>query len=144
MQIKDHITKEQRLADPNLLYFSSWWAGLCANEKHETGGCYSELYLYSDGQFIKMSGFIKYDEESGREENPNIQKQFSSSTVEQIKKIIRDYGVMTKNCPPENIMDAGWDYQINLDGIKKSFHNPPQNCRDTFNAIDDILDPPIE
>lgn len=136
--------KEQRLADPNLLYFSSWWAGLCGNEKNEQGGCYSELYLYSDGKLIKMSGFIKYNEENGREPDPDIQKQLSSSTMERIEKTIRDSGVMEKDCPPQTIMDAGWDYQINLDGVKKSFHNPPRDCRDIFDAVDNIINPSTE
>jgi len=140
----NNITKDQRLADPNLLYFSSWWAGLCANEKHEQGGCYRELYLYSDGEYIKMSGFVKYNEEDGKEEDSNVQNQLSSLAIEKIKTMIRDSGIMASDCPTGQIMDAGWDYQINLDGVKKSFHNPPEICRDTFNVIDDTLDMPIE
>jgi len=141
---KDNITKDQRLADPNLLYFSSWWAGLCANENHEQGGCYKELYLYSDGKFIKMSGFVKYNEGSGKEEDPSAQEQLSPAAVEKIKKMIRDSGVMVGDCPAGQIMDAGWNYQINLDGVKKSFRNPSENCQDTFSVIDDTLDRPME
>ena len=137
-------TKDQRLADPNLLYFSSWWSGLCSNEKHESGGCYRELYLYSDGEYIRMSGFIKYNEESGREEDPSVQDKLSLAAVDKIKGMIRESGVMTKDCPAGQIMDAGWDYQINLDGMKKLFHNPQDNCLDAFNVIDDTLDMPIE
>jgi hypothetical protein len=133
------ISQEVLLADPNLLYASMWWAGMCSNKKNEAGGCYHELYLYSDGKFVKMSGFIKYNEESGREPDPSVQKRFSSSTVEQIKKTIRESGVMAKDCPPQEIMDVGWDYQINLDGVKKSFHNPPDDCKATFEFIDGVI-----
>lgn len=91
-----------------------------------------------------MLGFVKYNEEDRREEEPNIQDQLSLAATEKIQKMIRDSRIMTKDCPMGQIMDAGWDYQINLDGVKKSFRNPPENCRDTFNAIDDTLDQPIE
>lgn len=132
-------TKDQRLADPDLLYASMNWAGLCVNEKQERGGCYGELYLYSDGDFIKKVGFIKYDEENGGEENPGVRKQLSSDSIEQVEKIISDSVVMQKDCPPQDIMDAGWDYQINFDGVKKSFHNPPKECLDIFNQIDEKI-----
>lgn len=133
------LTKEQRLTDPNLLYASTYWAGLCSNDKGEGGGCYDELYLYSNGDFIRQSGFIKYNESSRKEENPIVQGQLSSAVFEQIIKKIKDSDVMTKECKPSMIMDVGWDHQIRLDGVKRSFHNVPTDCRDTFDEIDNII-----
>ena len=134
-------SKEQRLADPNLLYASMDWAGMCTNDKHEAGGCYDGIYLYLDGRVVKLSGFIKFNEGSQRDNIPSDQKQLTSAAIEQIKKIIRGSNILTKDCKPETIMDAGWDYQVNLDGVKKPFQNPPQECRDVFDKIDNIINP---
>lgn len=135
--INNTPTRDQRLADPNLIYASSWWSGLCGNEKGDTGGCYSDMYLYSTGKFIKDAGFVNYD--SKKEANPTIEIDFTATIVEQIINKIRDSGIMEKNCPSSNIMDAGWDYQVNIDGVKKSFSNPPSDCRDAFDKVDDLI-----
>lgn len=130
---------DSRLEDPNLLYASFWWAGLCSNEKHESGGCYAQAYLYSDGKFIKISGFVKYNENDLKIEPPPIETKLEADIIIQITKIIKDSGIMTNNCFPQTIMDVGWDYQINLDGVKKSFHNPPEECKNIFDEIDNII-----
>ena len=46
---------------------------------------------------------------------------------------------MTKNCSSDSIMDAGWDYQITIDGIKKSFHNPSKDCMVIFDKLEGLL-----
>lgn len=137
----NELTKTQRLADPNLLYFSSWWSGLCRNSHGEEGGCYGEMYFYSTGKFVKKSGWVGLNDR--KEINPTVENQFSTATVSDIIQKIRTSGLIIKNCYPQEIMDAGWDYQINLDGVKKSFHNPPEDCESTFNYIDDIIDPNV-
>lgn len=129
--------RDQRLKDPNLLYASSWWAGLCSNDKNENGGCYGDSYLYKNGQFIKKSGFQKYD--GPREDNQPIEKQLSAVELEQFIRQIKDSGIMTKDCPTALIDDAGWDFQIEIDGVKKSFHNSVNECRDILESIDATL-----
>jgi hypothetical protein len=127
------------LEDPNLLYASTFWSGMCRNEKGERGGCYTEIYFYSDGKLVKYSDFIS---SNGRENNnPPSETQLGLEAVSEVVKQIKDSMIMTKDCPSRQIMDAGWDYQINLDGVKKSFHNPPDECRSTFESIDGIIDP---
>jgi hypothetical protein len=128
--------KEALSADPNLLYSSQYWAGLCSKDGR-SGGCYDELYFFSTGRFVKESGF----DTSGnrREPDPTVDKNFGAAAVSQVIKIIKDSGVMSKDCPPEQIMDVGWDHQLNINGVKKSFHNAPAACRDTFDQIDNLL-----
>jgi hypothetical protein len=130
-------TKEERLADPNLLYASSSWAGLCSNDKQERGGCYTDIYLYSNGNLVRDSGFVPYDGE--RQANPVSELEVESAMMSKILEKINNSRIMEKDCPPNLIMDAGWDYEINLDGVKKSFHNPPDDCQEIFFYIDNII-----
>ena len=130
--------KEQRLADPGLLYFSSLWGGLCSNEAGESGGCYTEMYLFGSGKFFKESGFLRYGGDD--DINPTIERDFTPSIVGQITNKIKDSGVMGKDCPSSTIMDAGWDYQVNIDGVKKLFSNPLSDCRDIFDEVDNLID----
>ena len=131
--------KKQRLADPNLLYYSSWWSGMCTNEKHEVGGCYTESYLYSNGSLIKQGGFVKYNEANNAENGSVTERQLSQAEMSDVKNVIETSDITTKDCPPEGIMDIGYDYQINLNNIKRSFHNPPKICRDIFDNIDSTI-----
>jgi len=130
-----------RLADPDLLYASMSSFGLCANEKGEDGGCYTEYYLYKTGKFNQEIGWTGYD---GRKTNSPYEKQLDVAVVAQIIKKIQDSGVMSADCPMQNIMDASWNYQINLDGVKKAWRNPPTICQNVFYAINDILVPLLE
>jgi len=68
-----------------------------------------------------------------------MEKNFDESVIADITKTLRDSGVMEKECPPREIMDAGWDYEVNLDGKKISFRNPPDDCKNVFNAIDEKI-----
>ena len=139
VSLRSMTPKEAYLADPKLLYASSWWAGLCGNEKHESGGCYSDFYLFSDGKLVKNSGFFLYD--SGKEQDKlATEVKIDAARLSQIAEKINTSGIMEKDCPPQRIMDVGWDYEINTGGVKKSFHNPPVECRDIFNGIDNLLD----
>jgi len=130
-------TTISRLDDPALVYASRYWAGLCGNGKGEMGGCYNELYLYNTGKFVSASGFIS--EKTGKKNDSTAEKDFSVAAVDRIVKKIKDSGIMKKDCPDQEIMDAGWDYQITISGVKKSFHNPPSDCRDIFNQIDSFI-----
>jgi hypothetical protein len=126
-----------KLDDPTLVYASQYWAGLCGNEKGENGGCYDELYLYNTGKLISVSGFI--NEKTMKKDDSTTEKNIGVIVVNQIIKKIKDSGVITKNCLPNDIMDAGWDYQTNLNGIKTSFHNPQAECKSIFDGIDKTL-----
>jgi hypothetical protein len=128
--------KEALLADPSLLYVSESWAGLCSKDG-KSGGCYDGTYFFNTGRFVELSGFTVYN--SPEEPNSTIDKNLGTTAVQQVVKEIKDSGVMTKDCPPDTIMDAGWDYQVKIDGVKKDFHNPPSACRDTFDQIDNLL-----
>ena len=55
------------------------------------------------------------------------------------EKVKGDTPAMAKDCPPNEIMDVGWDNQITIGGIKKSFHNVSPDCRDTFDQVDNLL-----
>ncbi len=127
-----------RLDDLDLVYASQYWAGLCGNEKGDTGGCYTEMYLYGSGKFVKESGFIHYSDNK-RDIDPTVERNLTAVLVQQIINKIKDSGVMEKDCPPGTIMDAGWDFQIDIDGVKRSFHNPPPDCRDTFDEVDNLI-----
>jgi len=128
-----------KLNDPNLFYAAKWWAGLCSNEKDEPGGCYSESYLYNDGKFEEIIGFVKYDGSPVAMTQPPIQKQLDAAELKRIKEIIENSGLMTKNCPAQEISDAGWDYQVTLNGKKISLHNPPLECRNVFDGISQLI-----
>jgi precorrin-4 methylase len=84
-----------------------------------------------------MSGFTAYN--SPKEPDSTIDKNLGATAVQQVVKEIKDSGVMTKDCPPNTVMDVGWDYQVKLDGTKKDFHNPLPACRNTFDQIDNLL-----
>ena len=135
--IPPKTTTPSRLDDVGLVYAYKYWAGLCSNGKGEEGGCYNEWYFYDTGKLIKMSGFMRYG--SGIEANPTVEKNLGVAFVDQIIKKIKESGLMTKDCPPGDIMDAGWDYQITVDGVKKSFHNPLLSCQDLFKQIDKLI-----
>lgn len=127
----------QHLADPHLFYAKMTSSGLCSNENHEPGGCYSDTYLYIDGKLVKDSGFIPY---TGKKiVNPSTQIQISSITISQINKKITDSNIMDKNCPDGQIMDAGWDYQLNFNGVKKTFHDVYGDCKKIFDEIDLLI-----
>lgn len=130
-------TDAGRLADPNLLYSSSSTAGLCA-KGNKQGGCYANTYLYIDGRLLKNSGFYNYDSKN-REDSQPIQIQINSAVTSQINKKINDSNIMNKDCPNGQIMDAGWDYQINFNGVKKTFHNVYGDCKKVFDDIDQLI-----
>lgn len=129
--------KTTKLDNPDLVYASTFWAGLCGNGKGEVGGCYGARYLYKTGRFTIESGFIS--EKDVREDNPIIEKDLGIDAVNQVIKKIKDSGVLLKSCPPGMINDVGWDQQVTINGVKNSFHNIASGCRDTFDQIDNLL-----
>ena len=130
-------TPNTNLDDPNLFYASIFWAGLCGNAKHEMGGCYSELYLYSTGKLVKESGWVVSN--GKREDDPVIEKTINATTLKQITKKITDAKLLEKDCPRSQIMDAGWEYHVKLTGRDNIFYNPPSACQDTFDEVDKII-----
>jgi hypothetical protein len=128
--------RAQKLADPELLYFSSNWSGLCSNGQGDQGGCYEENYLYSSGLFIKKTGFVL----GAETESTSTEKKISDSEVAAIVKKIKNSSLSNSDCPDTTILDAGWDYQINIDGTKTSFHNPSEECKNLFDGIDELVD----
>lgn len=132
------VKTPSKLDDPNLVYAYKFWGGLCSNGKGEEGGCYFETYLYNTGKVVKESGFVSYEDK--REVNPTIEKDLGTALVDKIIKKIKDSEIMAKDCPPNQVMDAGWDYQININGVKKSFRNPPAACKEVFDQINDLLE----
>lgn len=131
------IAANARLADPDLIYASLASYGLCSNGQGQQGGCYMELYLYRDGKIAKLAGFISPGNQ--REEQPIEEKQLGRDFANTIALKIQNAGLKTRNCPPQAIMDAGWNYEIHLDGDIKKFHNPPKECKDEFDKIDKLL-----
>lgn len=131
-------TKDQRLADPNLLFSYISGSGLCRNSKGEQGGCYSYTFLYKSGKYISESGWIGLENE--RETQPAVKKKLDQSSMDKIIREIRDTGIMEKSCPAKLIMDASFYYQINLDGTKRVFEaSPPADCRDVLSKIDTLI-----
>lgn len=137
--VKAPTAKQARLEDPELLYASLTSFDLCGNGQGQQGGCYTELYLYQDGKFEKLSGFVTFDNPRQRDEKPAVEKQLGQKFADTIASEIKKSGLMLKDCPPQMIMDAGWDYKINLDGEKTGYHNPPKVCQDEFDKIDKLI-----
>jgi len=131
-----------KLDDPALVYASQYWAGLCGNGKGESGGCYDEIYLYKTGRLAIYSGFVKFGDI--RKIDPTVEKNLGVAMVDQVIKKIKDSGVMAKDCPPQQIMDVGWDHQVTINGVKKSFHDVSSDCRDTFDEVDNFLNNAVE
>lgn len=132
------ITKNGRLNDPELLYASFSWYGLCSGPEGEDGGCSTEQYLYLNGNLVAKSFWS-----GGKNETmalPVIEKNIGTILTEEIKTSLRNSKVMEKECKSEFIVDAGWDYQVNLDGAKKFFRNPPDECKKIFDDIDGVID----
>jgi hypothetical protein len=127
-----------RLADPDLVYASSSWAGLCRNEEGEAGGCYSELYLYKSGRLFEETG---WQGTGGEETSAPLARQLDKAVVDQVIERLRDSGIMSKDCPPREIMDAGWSYQVTLNGVIKTFDNPSDECEEIFDDIDLLIYP---
>ena len=75
---------------------------------------------------------------------PTVKKQLSKVVVDQVINQINTSGIMTKICMPMMIQDAWWNYQINLDGKKVKFRNPPDACMDDFNKIDKLIDSAVK
>lgn len=134
---KNPVTVNDRLDDSDLLYASSSSFGLCRNDNGEQGGCYTEYYLYSTGEFVKIFGWQGIN---GEEDESPSEKNLGGAIADQVTQQLRDSGVMAEDCSSQRIMDASWDYQINLDGTKVSFHNPPEICKSVFDSIDDMLE----
>lgn len=129
--------RDLRLADPDLLFAASSWSGLCGNDKGEPGGCFDYFYLYNSGKFIHES---KWEGSQNQESNSSEEKQLNKEVMAKIIKQIKDAKILTLNCPALEIMDAGWFYQINSEGTKISFHNPPQACTVEFNKVLDLIE----
>lgn len=131
-------TFDLMIADPHVLYASSFWSGMClSNTTKEEGGCASETYLYDTGKYV----FISHWEGLGnkRVDQPREEKELGKKVVEKIIKNIRDSKIMNKECPEYQTVDAGWDYQLQLDGQKKRFINRPDECQPTLDAIDKMI-----
>lgn len=126
--------------EEGLFYSSKMFAGLCRGKNGEDAGCYFELYLYRDGRFNKKVGFVYY-EDRRRENEPTIEKQFDQKFIDSIIKKLTDANLQVKNCIPQRIMDAGWDYEINLTGRPVLFRDPPEQCKAVFEEINKLLDP---
>ncbi|MDD4902301.1 MAG: hypothetical protein PHE24_04130 [Patescibacteria group bacterium] len=130
-------------AADELLYSSKSSYGLCSRPDGADGGCYTELYLYRGGEFIEKSGFLIYSSTSSRgirSEEPIIDRQLGENFANLVAQKIKDAGLMEKDCPLGLIMDAGWDYEINLNGVTKIFRNPPSECKDEFDKIDKLIE----
>ena len=66
-------------------------------------------------------------------------KQTSQNFIDEIKNQINKSNILIKDCAPITIYDAGWDYQISINGEKKLFTNSPLECRNIFDEIDNLL-----
>lgn len=119
---------QKMLEDPDLLYASTSWAFNCQNEKGEAEPCSSGNYFYKSGKIIEIQNSVK-----------TAEKQANKSLVNKVIKLINDSGIMEKNCPPAQIMDAGWSYYINLEGKKWSASNTSNDCEDIFDKIDELI-----
>jgi len=127
--------KEERLADPNLLYFSSHWSGLCSNAAGEKGNCFQENYLYSTGSLMKKMGW-----NSGSKTDISLtEEKLDGASMKKIKEKMEGSDLETKDCSSLSIVDAGWEYQINSGGLKNYFKNPPSACKEIFDEINEML-----
>lgn len=129
--------KDVRLEDPTLIYGSFSSSGMCSNERGESGGCSTNIYLYSSGELLKELYWY-----GGNKQNisTSIKKQIDEVTINSFISKIKESGIMTKNCPPELIIDASWSYQIRLNGIIKIFKSsPPIECRTLLNEIEGFI-----
>lgn len=126
-----------RWDDPDLVYASKWWAGLCG-KNGVSGGCASSLYLFASGKVQQITVFQAQLNAPALAPQESLW-QLSPATFTAVKEKIQDSGILSKPCPTQTIMDAGWDYKIVLQGTAKTFRNPPQECRDIFSAIDDMI-----
>ena len=131
-------SRAMRLADPELLYASSIWSGLCSNEEGEVGGCTSEMYLYKSGRLMEETGWEGLEGE--KETNRLPARLLDQAIVDQVIEKISGFGIMTMDCPNREIMDAGWSYQLTFDGVTKTFDNPPEECEEIFDEIDLLID----
>jgi hypothetical protein len=119
---------QKRLEDPDLLYASTSWAFFCTN-----GPCSSGNYFYKSGKIVEIDNSVI-----------TAEKQANKDLVNQVIKFIKDSGIMEKNCPPAQIMDAGWSYHINLEGRKWSASNTSDDCEDIFDEIDELINSAIK
>lgn len=133
----DKDSRAERLKDPNLLYGYFSWSGMCINDRGEEGGCGTEKYLYLDGKYIEKNNWSGPDDK--KEAEPTIKKQLDKAIVEKVKAEIRSRGLMVKDCSPVFTTDAGWDYFVNLDGVKRNFSNPPEPCSGALKAINEAI-----
>lgn len=121
----------------DLLYSADSWGGLCKNNKGEDVGCYTKRYLYSTGKFFDISGWKGLGDSH---EEATTEKQLKPEQVNEIIGKINDSGIMKKDCKAATILDAGWDYEIQLAGQDKSFHNPEDDCQNLFKELDQTID----
>jgi hypothetical protein len=140
-EIEKSIAEDERLKDPDLLYASFSSYGLCRNDKGEEGGCSTKKYLYLSGKFITVSGWTGIKDKT---ETSTNEKQLGKDLIGKVSKQIKDSGLMAKTCDGTQAIDASWRYQISLDGVKKEFRNPPDSCKNTFDAIDGLINSAVE
>lgn len=119
---------QKKLEDPDLLYASTSWAFFCTN-----GPCSYGKYFYNSGKIVEIENSVK-----------TLEKQANKSLVNKVIKLINDSGIMEKNCPPAQIMDAGWSYYINLEGKKRSASNTSADCEDIFDKIDELINSAVK
>jgi hypothetical protein len=102
--------------NPNLMYLFSSWAGFCPRE--DLCPAQKWVYVFNNGK-----AFIV--EEKGKNSNRHTTKNYlSGKMMDEIRREIRDSGIMNKSCNGSKWMDASVSYYINLDGEKRKYSNP--------------------
>ncbi|MFA6447224.1 MAG: hypothetical protein WCW31_03130 [Patescibacteria group bacterium] len=128
--------RDQRLADPGLLYASINSYSMCSNDQGQGGACTSETFLFSSGKMIGVSTFDRGGDNVSKTETT---KDLGKATADKIAKQLIDSKVLTDDCSGMQVYDASWSYQVNLNGVMKEFDNPPQTCTAKFDKIDKLI-----
>jgi hypothetical protein len=133
----DTTKLDARINDADLLYASLTWAGLCSNENNEPGGCFTKEFLSTSGKLVKEYEFVPA---KGGEAKKATQKiLIAPADVAAIKQEIKDSNIMSAVCNESEIMDAGFEYVITLEGTQKIFNNPIESCKKTFDILDGMV-----
>lgn len=133
------ISSDPRLSDPSILFASSISSGLCHNSQtNSSGGCVTNLYFYKTGSLTTET--IWYDKD-GKPTVSTATKELGLESSNNIAAEITSSGILDRSCPSVLPMDVSWNYLINLDGVKKEFDNPPEDCRAEFTKISNLINP---
>lgn len=125
--------------ETNKLIYSSKYTNGNAYKGNKRGAGGGEFKLYDNGTVIYTSYFADMGLGHEKPEYETKEKKFEISIVNQIIELIKNSGVMRKECPSGQNFDIVKWHTINLNGEEKKFKDPLGECGEVIDKIEKLI-----